>query len=113
MSAAARSERLNLLVSTEEKASLERKATDAGLSLSELLRRGAAAYEPERNLGDLRALLREVSAMADRVIPEVDACLERMRAREEEAGTENDVRRRLRAELEAAGSSGLRAFLRA
>lgn len=101
MSTSVRSERVNLLVSPDEKEALEEKARRAGLSLSELLRRGATTYEPDRDTDDWRSLLRSVGEMADRLVPEIDAALARMTEREREAGTEADVRAAVLRELGA------------
>ena len=104
MSASAKTERLNLLVTPNEKAALEAKAKRAGITVSELLRRSAADYEPDADAGDLRSVLRALGEMADRVIPEIDAALGRMREREAEAGTEAEVRARALAAVEASGA---------
>ena len=101
MNASAKTERLNLLVTPSEKAALEMKARRAGITVSELLRRSAADYEPGPGADDLRSVLRALGEMADRVIPEMDAALDRMREREREAGTEAEVHARALAEAEA------------
>ena len=76
--AAARTERVNLMITPEEKRVIEVKAEAAGLTLSELFRRGAKAYEPDLEPGEARMILRSIGEMADRLIPEIDANLARM-----------------------------------
>ena len=101
MSTSAKTERLNLLVTPVEKAALEAKAQKAGLTVSELLRRSAADYEPSVGADDLRSVLRALAEMADRLVPEIDAAFERMREREREAGTEAEARERALADIQA------------
>ena len=76
----ARTARLNLLVTEAEKAAIEAKARATGLSVSELLRRAAEGHDPAMDAEALVLLVREVAAMADRVLPKIDAALEDMRA---------------------------------
>jgi len=49
-------------MSPAEKAALEAKAQAMGVSLGELLRRGAAAYEPDSDLEEITALLQSLTA---------------------------------------------------
>ena len=51
----AATERVAVLMSPTEKAALESKAQVMGVSLGELLRRGAAAYEPDSDLEEITA----------------------------------------------------------
>jgi hypothetical protein len=101
----ARTERVNLLVTPEEKRLIEAKAEAAGLTLSEVFRRGACAYTSEAETSDMRAILRQLAEMADRLIPEIDANLDYIRDRDRAVGTEADVRARAVKEFEANGGA--------
>ena len=50
-------ERVVVLMSPQDKADLEQKASKMGVSVAELVRRSTAEYEPEEDLGQVRALL--------------------------------------------------------
>ena len=75
-----RSARLNLLLTDAEKRAIENKAGAAGLTVSDLVRRAALAYEPEVDAEALTDVLDEVAAMTSRVLPKLDAALEEVRA---------------------------------
>lgn len=78
----ARTARLNLLVTEAEKKVIEEKAHAAGLTVSELLRRAAFFYDPDVDVEELEALTEALNGMADRLLPELDAALARMDARD-------------------------------
>jgi len=68
----AATERIAVLISPEDKASFEAKAQRMGLSLGELLRRGAAAYEPEAGMDEISALLQSLSASHTQTVKALD-----------------------------------------
>ncbi|MGF1475719.1 MAG: ribbon-helix-helix protein, CopG family [Geminicoccaceae bacterium] len=74
--------RINLLVSPEEKAQIDERAQAARLTTSELVRRAVAAYQPDQNLDDLKLLIDELAAAADRMERKLDATLEKLKAHE-------------------------------
>ena len=73
-----KTERLNVLLSPEEKTLIEEQATATGLSVSELLRRGALAYDPESDEAALLALSEEASAAIDRMMATLDRTLDHL-----------------------------------
>ena len=82
---ATRSERINLLVSRDEKVEWEVKASEAGLSLSELIRRATNGYDAESAIEQLTLLASQlaettvrVGAMLDRTIERAEATLDRI-----------------------------------
>jgi len=77
---AAKTKRINLLVTEREKAAIEASAAAAGLSTSELLRRAALSYDPSVDAAELAALAREFGAAADRLGDKIDAVLDRLAA---------------------------------
>ena len=97
-----KSERINLLVTPEEKAVIDKRARDAGLTTSEMIRRAALAYDPEVD-GELRTLVDELAAVADRMEAKLDATLAKVAAYEEALEARDLRKKAARAELEASG----------
>jgi hypothetical protein len=67
------SERVVVLMPPEDKASLEEKARQAGVSIGELVRRSVAAYEPELEEAELEAVLRLLRDSQERALTALDA----------------------------------------
>jgi len=54
-------ERVTILMEPEDKAVIERKAKNMGISVGELMRRGAAAYDPETDVEQISLLLQTLT----------------------------------------------------
>ncbi len=59
---ASATERVAVLMSAEDKSAIEAKAQSMGVSVGELLRRGAAAYDPDVDVAQIAALLQALTA---------------------------------------------------
>jgi hypothetical protein len=59
---AAATERVAVLMSPEDKSAVEAKALAIGVSVGELLRRGAAAYDPDADTALIAGLLQALTA---------------------------------------------------
>lgn len=103
---AGRTARLNLLVTEAEKAEIERRAAETGLTVSEFIRRAADGYDPSLDRDVLAALVSEVGAMAGRVLPKLDEAL--LAARTQRVTADDRARWRQEA-LAEAGRTGARA----
>jgi len=55
-------ERVAVLMSPEDKSVIEAKAVSMGVSVGELMRRGAAAYDPDADTTEIALLLQALSA---------------------------------------------------
>ncbi len=55
-------QRVPVLMSAEDKSAIEAKAALMGISVGELMRRGAAAYDPETDPVQISALLQALTA---------------------------------------------------
>lgn len=72
----AKTVRINLMVSPAEKAGMDARARDAGLSTSELIRRAVAAFEPERSGEEMASVVAEMARAVERVEKKLDQVLE-------------------------------------
>lgn len=72
----AKTVRINLMVSPAEKAGMDARARDAGLSTSELIRRAVAAFEPERSGKEMAFVVAEMARAVERVEKKLDQALE-------------------------------------
>jgi hypothetical protein len=77
---AAASERVVVLMPSEDKARLEEKSRRAGTSVGELVRRAVEAYEPELQAAELEALVRLLEESQARAIQSLDAAGEELAA---------------------------------
>ncbi len=100
----ARTVRLNLLVSPEEKDDIEQRARRAHVTTSELVRRAVVAYEPDEDKDELRALADELALAARRMEGRLDDALVRMAAYDEAMADKDGMRSAARAEIEASGA---------
>jgi hypothetical protein len=98
-----RSERVNLLVTPEEKAAIERRAAACNLSTSELVRRAVASYDPEFDESELQALADELSSVVAATEESLDAALRKFDALGAFLADKASLRQAARAELEAEG----------
>jgi rhamnose utilization protein RhaD (predicted bifunctional aldolase and dehydrogenase) len=73
---AAASERIVVQATPREKKAIMAKARRLGLPLSELLRRGAAAYEPIETNEELGGLADRAKTASDRAIAAIEDALE-------------------------------------
>lgn len=77
-----RTERINILLSPEERAAVDALAKRADVNTSELVRRALAAYDPDVNRDELQTLAGELSIAVERMEKTLDkkiAEIERLR----------------------------------
>lgn len=98
-----RSERINLLVSPEEKAALDARAKQSGLTTSELVRRAIVAFDPMVDLEELKALAEELAGVANRMEQSLDASLEAIAALRKQLADKDAMEAEAIAELKASG----------
>ena len=98
-----KTERLNLLVSPDEKAEIEAKAELMDLTVSEYVRRAALSEEDPADAALVTALADEVGAMAERLDRKLDATLERLAAARARMDDREALRERALREIEAHG----------
>jgi hypothetical protein len=98
-----RTERVNLLVTPEEKAALEAKAAALNLSTSEMVRRAVASYDPELDESELQALADELSSVVAATEESLDTALRQLDALGAFLADKASLRTAARAELEADG----------
>ena len=96
-----KSERINLLVTPEEKASIEARAAALNLSTSEMVRRAVASYDPEIDEGELQALADELRAVAAATDENVNAAIAKLESLEVFLADKTSFKQTMRAELEA------------
>ncbi len=73
-----KTQRMNLLISPEDKAAIQARAASLKLSQSELIRRAVAAYDPETPEEEVRLLAEELLEANKRTEAMVDEALERL-----------------------------------
>lgn len=98
-----KSERINLLVTPEEKAAIEARAAALNLSTSEMVRRAVASYDPESDEAELQALADGLRSVARATEQKVDAALRQLDQLETVLADTASLRRAARAELKAEG----------
>ena len=98
-----RSERVNLLVTPEEKAAIEAQAAALNLSTSEMVRRAVASYDPEFGESELEVLADELSSVVAATEESLDKALRQFDALGAFLADKTSLRRAARAELEADG----------
>ena len=98
-----RSERVNLLVTPEEKASIEARAAALNISTSEMVRRAVASYDPEFEESELQVLADELSSVVAATEESLDTALSQLDALGAFLADKASLRRAARAELEADG----------
>lgn len=76
-----KSERLTLLVTTEDKSAITQRANAMGLSASELVRRAVSAYDPLMESGELQALADSLLTAVDRAEHAVETTLAQLESR--------------------------------
>ena len=69
---AAATERVAVLMSPEDKSAIEAKALAMGVSVGELLRRGATAYDPDADTAQVAALLQALTASHQETVEALD-----------------------------------------
>lgn len=101
-----KTERINLLVTPEEKSLIDERARHAGLTTSELVRRAVGAYdaEAEAEMDELRALADELAQAVDRTEAKLTATLAKIEQLREALADRETLRAAARAELEASGA---------
>ena len=102
---AMRSERINLLVSREEKTLIDRRAQKAGLSASELIRRAVVAYGTDADMDELRGLTDELGSAAQRMNATLDATLSKLERTAQAIADKQALRAVARADLETSGDA--------
>ena len=98
-----KSERINLLVTPEEKAAIEARAAALEISTSEMVRRAVASYDPELDAPELQALADELRRVAEVTESRVDAALAELEGFEAALANKASLKRSVLAELEAEG----------
>ena len=78
-----KTERLNLLISPEDKAEIAATASALNLSTSELIRRAVSAYDPAHDQEELAAIAREFLETVERTEQAIDAAIDRLDRLEE------------------------------
>ena len=69
---AAATERVAVLMSPEDKGAIEAKALSMGVSVGELLHRGAAAYDPDVDTAQIATLLQALTASHTETLKALD-----------------------------------------
>lgn len=98
-----KSERINLLVTPEEKAAMEARAAALNLSTSEMVRRAVASYDTVSDEAEFQALADELRAVATATENALDTALAQLDMLEVSLADKESLRRAARAELEAEG----------
>jgi hypothetical protein len=98
-----RSERVNLLLTSEEKAAIEARAAALNLSTSEMVRRAIASYDPEFDEPALQALADELSLVVAATEESLDTALRQFDELEAFLADKASLKRAARAELEVDG----------
>ena len=99
-----KTQRINLLVSPEEKALIDERARTAGLTASELVRRAVGAYDPDADMDDLRAVVAELAAAAERMDKRMAAALKSAERTSKALADKDALRAAARRELAASGT---------
>ena len=98
-----KSERINLLVSPEEKAFIDERAKKAGMTTSELVRQAVVAFDPEIDMDELRALSGQLASMVEETEKKLDANLVAIARLREQLADREALKAAAVAELEASG----------
>ena len=98
-----KSERINLLVTPEEKALIDQRAKQAGLTTSELVRRAVVAFDSDADMDELRAIADALAGLAERLERKLAANLDDIAALREQLADKDALRAAAMAELEASG----------
>ena len=99
----AKTVRINLLVSPQEKAVIDSRAKRANVTTSELVRRAVVSYDPDHDIAGMQALVDELVGAASRMEEKLDATLAKVADYEERMADKAGLRAAARAELEASG----------
>lgn len=99
----AKTVRINVLLSPDEKASIDERAKRANVTTSELVRRAVDVYDPDVNLDEIRGLAEELADVVERTESRLDANLAEIAALRKELANEGALKAKVRAELEASG----------
>lgn len=98
-----KSQRLNLLVTPEEKALIEERARQNGMSASELVRRAVVSFDPAVDMEELRALAQELAGVAERMDQKLTARLVEIEDLRRQLADKDALKAAAIAELEASG----------
>ncbi len=98
-----KSERVNLLVTPEEKLAIEARAAALNISTSEMVRRAIASYDPEFDGSELQVLADELSSVVAATEKSLDTALKQFDALGAFLADKVSLRRAALAELEADG----------
>ena len=99
----ARTVRINLLVSPEEKADIVARAKTAKMTTSELVRRAVVSYDPEVDMDELEALAEELAGVVARTEKKLDENLAAISSLREQLADEDALKAAVAAELSASG----------
>lgn len=98
-----KSERINLLVTPEEKSFIDARARKAGMTTSELVRRAVVSFDPEIDMDELRALSEQMATVIEQTEKTLDANLAAIAELREELADEEALKAAAIAELKASG----------
>ena len=99
----AKTVRINLLVSPQEKAAIDSRARRANITTSELVRRAVVSYDPDHDIAEIQALVDELVSAASRMEAKLDTTLAKVADYEELMADKAGLRAAARAEFEASG----------
>ena len=99
----AKTVRINLLVSPQEKAAIDSRARRANVTTSELVRRAVVSYDPDHDIAEIQALVDELVSATSRMEEKLDTTLAKVADYEELMADKAGLRAAARAELEASG----------
>lgn len=68
----AHTERIVLLIAPEDKADLEKKARDIGVSTAEYIRRASLAYDPQEDVEKIRKMLQKFNEVHQTTLETLD-----------------------------------------
>ena len=99
----AKTVRINLLVSPQEKAAIDSRAKRANVTTSELIRRAVVSYDPVHDIAEIQTLVDELVSDVSRMEEKLDATLAKVADYEELMADKAGLRAAARAGLEASG----------
>ena len=99
----AKTVRINLLVSPQEKAAIDSRTRRANVTTGELVRRAVVSYDPVHDIAEIQTLVDELVSDVSRMEEKLDATLAKVADYEELMADKARLRATARAEIEASG----------
>lgn len=103
MEAVMKTARMNLLLSPQEKSSIEARARAANMNTSEFMRAAVAQYDPTVDTEELAVLVGELNSSADRMKGQLQKAVAKVEKLEMELADKSALRAAARAELAQSG----------